>query len=239
MKFSMYGIRLFCFLSAWAFLSSASAYQEVSNAKGATVKGHVTFKGPVPKPEMIQVVRDTAFCGKSVQDTSLLVDGPSKGIAQVVVNLKGIARGKALPKKMPLKVGNQHCRFEPPVSLGITGSILEIQSSDPILHNTHILQNEQTFLNVALPPGGRTIRKTLSQPGRLTVRCDAHEFMRASLHIFNHPYYVSTDAEGRFELTGVPAGTHTLQIWHQTLGLKEIPITVKTETPLVVNASFP
>ena len=239
MKFSIFGITLLFFLSAGAFPNSTSAYQEMSNTKGATVKGHVTFKGTVPKPEMIQVVRDTAFCGESVPDTSLVVDGPSKGIAHVVVNVKEIAKGKAFAKKAPLKVGNQNCRFEPPVSLGTTGSMLEIQSSDPILHNTHILQKEQTFLNVALPPGGRTIRKKLSQPGRLMVRCDAHEFMRASLHIFNHPYYVSTDAEGRFELNGVPAGSYTLQIWHQTLGLKEIPITVKTETPLVVNASFP
>ena len=239
MKFSIYWITLILLLHTGAFPGYSRAYEEVSNTKGVMVKGQVTFKGTVPKPEKIKVVRDKAFCGKSVADNSLLVDGQSKGIAHIVVNVKEIAKGKATSEKGPLNVDNKDCQFEPPVSLGMTGSMLEIQSSDPILHNTHIVQKGKTFLNVALPPGGRTIRKKLSQPGRLTVRCDAHEFMRASLHIFNHPYYTSTDSKGSFELTGVPAGTYTLQFWHQTLGLKEQTITVKKETPMVVNVSFP
>lgn len=217
----------------------AAAYQETPNAESVTVKGQVTFKGNVPQAQMVQVVRDQAFCGQSVVDNSLLVDEQSKGIAHVVVNLKEIAAGKALPRNTPIKIDNRGCRFDPSVSLGMAGSILEIQSTDPILHNTHILQDDQTFLNVALPPGGRTIRKELSQPGRLMVRCDAHEFMHASIHIFTHPYYTNTDATGRFELTGVPAGTYILQVWHQTLGLKQLSITAKPTAPLEIHVSFP
>lgn len=239
MKFPIYWTTLIFLLTAVAFPNYSGAYQEAPDSEGVTVKGQVTFKGNVPKPKMVQVVRDQAFCGESVPDDSLLVDGSSKGIAYVVVNLKEVAAGKALPKKTPLKVDNQGCRFEPSVSLGITGSVLEIQSADPILHNTHILQNEQTFLNVALPPSGRTIRKKLSHRGRLTVRCDAHEFMRASIHIFNHPYFTSTDTTGGWELSGVPPGTYTIQFWHQTLGMKELSITVKKATPLTMNVSFP
>ena len=97
----------------------------------------------------------------------------------------------------------------------------------------------KTFLNVALPPRGRTIRKTLSQAGQLDVRCDAHHFMRASIHIFEHPYFTSTNKTGHFELSQVPPGTYRLQFWHQTLGLKEVSIKVTKSTPLVVNVNFP
>ena len=234
-----YYITLALLLGATGFPNYSGAYQEAPDADSVIVKGQVTFKGNVPQPQSIQVVRDQDFCGKSVLDDSLLVEGQSKGIAHVVVNLKEIARGKAIPKEAQPKIDNLKCRFEPSVSLGIKGSVLEIQSSDPVLHNTHILQNQQTFLNVALPPGGRTIRKRLSQPGRLAVRCDAHDFMRASIHIFSHPYYTRTNDTGHFGLTGVPPGTYTLQFWHQTLGMKELSITVKKATPLVVNVSFP
>lgn len=239
MKFSIYWTTMIFIISAVVFPTYSGAYQEEPNVGGVILKGQATFKGNVPKSNSIQVDRDAGFCGESIPDDSLLVDGQTKGIFQVVVSLKEVATGKALAKNAPLKVDNRDCRFQPSVSVGITGSMLEIQSADPILHNTHILENDRTFLNVALPPGGRTIRKTLSQPGRLTVRCDAHEFMRASIHIFDHPYFTSTDATGGFELTGVPPGTYTIQFWHQTLGMKELSITVKKATPLIVNVSFP
>jgi len=31
-----------------------------------------------------------------------------------------------------------------------------------------------------------------------------------------HPYYVVTDANGRFELSNVPAGEYTLVAWHES-----------------------
>jgi plastocyanin len=215
------------------------AYQEVQALKGRVIKGQVTFKGEIPKIESLEVNRDEKFCGESLPDDSLLVDSGSKGIANVVVNLKGIASEKPLPQKNPLQLDNRGCRFQPSVIFGVEGSMLNIENADPVLHNTHILQDDQTFLNVALPSGGRTIRKTLKEAGRLAVRCDAHKFMRASLHIFDHPYFTSTDETGHFELTQVPPGTHRIEFWHQTLGVKELTLTVNESVPSVINVSLP
>ena len=226
-------------ITVWIFPHVLEAYQEAPVQRGTIIKGQVTFQGEVPKIQSWEVKRDQKFCGESLPDKSLLVDSSSKGISNIVVNLKEIASGKPLPQKNPLQVDNRDCRFQPSVSLGVTGSVLNITSADPVLHNTHILQADRTFLNVALPPGGRTIRKTLEEMGRLEVRCDAHNFMRASLHIFDHPYFTSTDETGHFELTQVPQGTHRIQFWHQTLGMKELSITVKESSPSVINVSFP
>jgi len=215
------------------------AYQEVQGLKGTVIKGQVTFKGEIPNIESLQVNRDEKFCGQSLPDDSLLVDSGSKGIFNIVVNLMGMTSGKPLPQKNPLHLDNRGCRFQPSVILGVEGSMLNIENADPVLHNTHILQDDQTFLNVALPSGGRTIRKTLKEAGRLAVRCDAHKFMRASLHIFDHPYFTSTDETGHFELTQVPPGTHRIEFWHQTLGVKELTLTVNESVPSVINVSFP
>lgn len=38
-----------------------------------------------------------------------------------------------------------------------------------------------------------------------------------------------TDEAGRFTLIGVPAGNHRLTVWHETLGVLEVPILVKKE----------
>ena len=179
------------------------------------------------------------FVGNPLPDHSLQIDNPSKGIANIVINLKEISTGKTSPKPSQLKLNNKDCTFQPHASVGFSGSSLEISSSDPVLHNTHILQNEETFLNVALPPGGRTIRKTLGDSGRLNVRCDAHPFMRASIHIFKHPYFTVTDHTGAFVLPQVPPGTYTVQFWHQTLGMKEVSIKVAPSTPSVLKVNFP
>jgi len=233
------GTTLILGVAVWVFPYVIEAYQEVPGLGGAVITGQVTFQGEIPKIQSLQVNRDQKFCGESLPDDSLLVDSGSKGIFNIVVNLKGIASGKPLPQNDPLRLDNRGCRFQPSVILGVKGSMLNIENADPVLHNTHILQDDQTFLNVALPPGGRIIRKTLKEAGRLDVRCDAHKFMRASLHIFDHPYFTSTDETGHFELTQVPPGTHRIQFWHKTLGVKELSLTVKGSGSSVINVSFP
>jgi len=233
------GTNLILAVAVWVSPCVLEAYQEVTGLGGTVIKGQVTFNGEIPRIASLQVNRDEKFCGESLPDDSLLVDSGSKGISHIVVNLMRIASGKPLPQKNPLQLDNRGCRFQPSVLLGVEGSLLNIENADPVLHNTHILQDDQTFLNVALPPGGRTIRKTLKEAGRLDVRCDAHKFMRASLHIFDHPYFTSTDETGHFELPQVPPGTHRIQFWHQTLGVKELTLTVNESVPSVINVSFP
>ena len=41
-----------------------------------------------------------------------------------------------------------------------------------------------------------------------------------------HPYYAVTGENGAFRLEGVPAGTYTVEIWHETLGKKQAEVTV-------------
>ena len=41
-----------------------------------------------------------------------------------------------------------------------------------------------------------------------------------------HAYYALTDASGNFKIDGVPAGTYTLEYWHEKLGKQSKPVTV-------------
>src|SRR6185369_10204643 len=50
-------------------------------------------------------------------------------------------------------------------------------------------------------------------PGLVTLRCDIHEHMRGLILVLTTPHFAVTSPDGRFRLTGLPAGEHMLKAW--------------------------
>ena len=50
----------------------------------------------------------------------------------------------------------------------------------------------------------------------LPLTCDVHPWMRAVIRTFDHGHFTATDAGGHFRLQ-LPAGVHTLVLWHPLL----------------------
>ncbi|MER3424187.1 MAG: hypothetical protein C4293_14170 [Nitrospiraceae bacterium] len=221
-----------------ASIQVRAEYETDRMSVGITVSGRAVLTGTMPKPNLLQVHRDSAFCGRSIPDESLQVDRGSHGVGGVVVSLEGIVRGKPLPENDILAFENRTCRFLPRVNATMAGSELMISNHDPIIHNTHIRKDSrfgQTLVNVAQPPGAKPIRKPMREAGMLDIRCDAHAFMYAVIHVFDHPYFAVTDTAGRFELTQVPPGTYRLKMWHETLGVRERTLVVSEKEAIEVN----
>ncbi|MEE8492766.1 MAG: carboxypeptidase regulatory-like domain-containing protein [Nitrospirales bacterium] len=212
----------------------AHAYDVDPDLQGATIRGQVLYRGALPVATSIPVARDVTYCGTSMPDDGLRVDPKSKGIANVVVSLAGVTTGKPFPVTQVARLRNETCRFLPRTQALPVGGKIEITNADPVLHNTHIWKGGVTFLNVALPAGGRTIRKRLRVEGRLDIGCDAHRFMRASIHVFGHPYFAVTGKAGLYALPRVPSGTYRLQVWHEVLGTVVRPVEVGATGELTV-----
>jgi hypothetical protein len=58
------------------------------------------------------------------------------------------------------------------------------------------------------------------------VRCDVHQWMRAYVAVFDHPFFAVTGEGGTFTLAGLPAGTYTVVAWHERFGEKRQQVTV-------------
>jgi hypothetical protein len=225
-----------------AVIEPVMAYEGDPTVAGVTVSGRVLYTGSLPKPERVPVYRDSKYCGETVSIDKMQVERASGGISDVVISVEGIGGGKPIvPEKTVITFENRTCRFLPRTSVAVVGNVLEIVNSDPILHNTHVRVDNRsgtTIMNVVQPAGVDVIIKPLQIAGLFDIRCDAHPFMQASMHVFEHPYYALTDKIGRFEMAQVPPGTYRLRMWHEALGARTKTITVPPSGSLTLDLAF-
>lgn len=233
-------VLLLTFLIANLFLaSSASAYEATTVSNGGTVEGVVKISGAPPAVPPIKTTKNQDYCGNSIPNP-IYDSGKDGGLVNVEVFLKGVQKGKANPTGS-ITLTNNHCMFEPRVQGASVGQQIKIASNDPILHNTHpqVADTNATLYNIALPYKGFSVVKPLpTTPELIRVKCDAHEWMRAWIWEFDHPYYATTDETGHFKISDVPAGTYTIVAWHEIMGQKEASATVTPGKPVTVDFSF-
>jgi hypothetical protein len=224
------------FAVAVAYSAAAFAYQAETVTSPGTIVGIVRFDGTPPRPEKIAVTKDVEVCGKQVHYDQSLVVGRHGAIANAVVALTDIQKGKPFPPAQDYKFDQAGCEYTPRMLAFPAGAPLDIVNSDGILHNVHDFPTNNPQINMAQPGFKKTIRIHIANPDIIRVECDAHNWMRGWWYVAANPYYAVTGADGHFALTDVPPGTYTIRVWQEKLGTQERKITV---TPgATVKAAF-
>ena len=232
---------LFFCLAGWVM--PVHAYKEVNVSNGGTIEGKVTFTGRVKKRTIIPT-KDKSVCG-GMRKVPLIIVGPDKGVKDSIVYLRKVKKGKAWPKQETIPVLDQKgCRFAPNVQVIRKGK-LAIVNSDPVLHNTHGYlckklgkSCKRTAFNLALPNQNQRVEKNLKRAGTVKVDCDAHGWMLGWMQVVDNPYYAITGTDGMFTMTDVPPGKYTLVAFQGYTGGLEIPLTVKANELVKVNAQL-
>jgi hypothetical protein len=198
--------------------AAQSGYQAVTVNDGGTITGTVKWTGPVPKIPSLVINKDPEICDPQVQkkrDLERLLIASSGGVANTVVFLKDISKGKAMDLPEGRQFLNQKtCRYEPHVLLVPDNGTLQLKSSDPVLHTVHM--SGASDYNLPFPFANQTITRTMNREGLVDLRCNAgHVWMNAEMLVVNHPYYAVTDEDGSFRLTNVPPGDYEIEAWHE------------------------
>ena len=115
---------------------------------------------------------------------------------------------------------------DPHTQVVAKNSSLQVKNSDPILHNIHSYQEGRTILNIAEPKQGMVVEKKMTKVGGESLKCDVHNFMRGGLFVAENPYAAVTDADGKYELKDVPAGTYQIATFHEVAGTRMASVTV-------------
>jgi len=198
--------------------AAAQGYEVITVSNGGTISGTVKWEGAQPKVPVLPITKNPDICDpqkKGTRDLERLLVGPDGGVANTVVYLKNVTKGKAMDLPEARRSLNQKtCRYEPHVLLVPANADFSMKSSDPILHNIHMVG--AALYNIPFPLQDKVIIRQMRKPGVVSLKCDAgHVWMNSEILVVTHPYYAITDEHGNFKITGVPPGDYEIAAWHE------------------------
>jgi plastocyanin len=152
-----------------------------------------------------------------------------------VVYLEGsLAKPASLPKK---EVAQKDLAFVPallPIQVGTKVEFPNLEKDT--YHNIFSYSPAKRFDLGRYRPDEKPVPfQIFDVAGLVTLRCDIHEHMRGLILVLATPHFVTTDEDGRFRLTGLPGGHHTLKAWIDSRTTRENPVDLKSGSTLHVD----
>jgi len=142
----------------------------------------------------------------------LAASAPTKEVAQKDLTF--------VPALLPIRVGTK----------------VEFPNLDDTYHNIFSYSPAKRFDLGRYRAEERPIpTEVFDKAGLVTLRCDIHDHMRGLILVLNTPYFVMTDTDGHFRLSGLPAGHYTLKAWIDSRTTREKPIELKDGQTLHVD----
>jgi len=151
-----------------------------------------------------------------------------------IVYLEGaFPRPASLPTK---QVAQKDLSFVPALLPIRVGTSVEFPNLDDTYHNIFSYSPAKRFDLGRYRAEERPIPvQVFDKPGLVTLRCDIHEHMRGLILALNTPYFVMTDTDGHFRLSGLPAGRYTLKAWIDSRTTREKAVELKNGQTLRVD----
>src|SRR5881396_2826250 len=144
-----------------------------------------------------------------------------------VVYLDGSFARPASPSTK--QVAQKDLTFVPSLLPVQVGTRVEFPNLDDTYHSIFSYSPAKRFDLGRYRPEERPIPSEIfDTPGLVTLRCDIHEHMRGLILVLDTPYFVVTDANGRFRLSGLPSGHYTLKAWIDSKTTLEKPVHLKS-----------
>jgi plastocyanin len=104
--------------------------------------------------------------------------------------------------------------FYPHVLAITVGTVVDFPNSDSTYHNVFSLSKAKHF-DLGRYAKGKSKSVIFDKPGVVRVFCDIHSHMSAFVLVFNHPFFATTDTDGRYRIDNLPPGTYSVAAWHE------------------------
>jgi plastocyanin len=183
-------------LGAWSVSSAL-------HAPYGSLRGRVEVRRTLPPPERRPGVAELNSPGvRDVTDRR-----------RAVVYLETAPRG-AFEDREPQRgrMDQRNETFFPNVLAITVGTVVDFPNNDSTYHNVFSLSKPRRF-DLGRYAKGRSKSVRFDRPGVVRVFCDIHSHMSAFIIVFNHRYFDTTDAEGRYRIDAIPPGTYSVAAW--------------------------
>jgi plastocyanin len=194
----------------------ASSSIQPRSAPAGTIRGRVELRRTPTMGERRPNVADLGSAARR--------DLPDR--MRSVIYLETAPRGAFEPVDAGRAVIDQRNEtFVPHVLAITTGTTVDFPNSDRIYHNVFSLSKSAAF-DLGRYATGRSKSVRFDRPGIVRVFCEIHSHMSAFILVFSHPFFATTDADGRYRIENVPPGSYALVTWNEGTSSEPTPITV-------------
>ena len=215
--------------------------KRVDQSKISKVSGRVTVEGQLPPNPPLPMSGDPAceraHKGGAVAETFV---GENGGLGNVFVYVKsGLDKYYFDVPTEPVTLDQTGCMYKPHVFGVRAGQNIEFVNNDPTGHNVHALPNVNQEFNFSQQIQRQKDLRFFTAPEVMVrFKCDLHGWMSAYAGVLDHPYFAVTSLGGQFELKDVPAGTYTIEAWHEKLGTQTQSVTLGEKDSKEISFTF-
>jgi len=168
---------------------------------------------PVAIASLLVLAATRAVAGDAGATLSGKVEAtPPKYLAETIIYLESVP-GTYPPRTH--QMDQQGMKFVPRLLTITQGDSIRFTNHDGVAHNVYSPDGE-TY-NLGSFRGGEERLQTFTSPGVYAQLCSIHPEMQGYVLVSQNPYGTAVDAQGHYEIRGIPPGTYQVKVWNSHL----------------------
>lgn len=124
--------------------------------------------------------------------------------------------------------------FDPHVLPVVVGSVIRWPNADDIFHNVFSMSEVCAF-DLGTYTKEKVPLVAFDRVGRVDVFCSIHSTMHCIILVLPSPYFAKADANHRYSIEAVPAGTYMLRAWQERMPSLAKSVTVPRDGTVQVD----
>jgi plastocyanin len=156
---------------------------------------------------------------------------------KAVVYIETVKGGEFSPPEKRARLDQQDMMFRPLVLPILVGTTVDFPNNDDLFHNVFSYSRPAEF-DLGRYPKGSSKSVTFRNPGVVSVYCDIHAYMYATILVLDNPFFAVPEESGDFSISGVPPGTYRLGFWYGKTRVDSKTVNVREGETAVVNFLF-